>query len=248
MWAEWYRGLAGARGPAAAPAATRRLALSRARARGGRPQRADAACPRGPRPARAGAPDLASVSDGRRAALARRLARAAGSERGATRGAACSVCSPGTERCPSSPGGGRESCASLPYRHPACGQSQRATVRSAVAGSLLSEIRAVNFRSARQVVLRPGRICAFIGEPGAGKSNMLLALRALLDSSFELSPWDVTSGERELSIEATLADGRLISLDDRTGAPPIVHFQPTFAEPTSCRPRSTPPLRRRSTT
>jgi predicted ATP-dependent endonuclease of OLD family len=93
-----------------------------------------------------------------------------------------------------------------------------------VPGPLLSEIRAVNFRSARRAVLRPGSVCAFIGEPGAGKSNLLLALRALLDSSFELSPRDITSGQRELSIEATLADGRTITLDDRTGAPPIVHF------------------------
>jgi hypothetical protein len=34
----------------------------------------------------------------------------------------------------------------------------------------------------------------------------------------------VTFGEQELSIEATLADGRTVSLDQRTGAPPIVHF------------------------
>jgi hypothetical protein len=34
----------------------------------------------------------------------------------------------------------------------------------------------------------------------------------------------VTAGERELSIEATLADGRTVSLADRNGAPPIVHF------------------------
>ena len=53
---------------------------------------------------------------------------------------------------------------------------------------------------------------------------MLLALRALLDPSFDLSAADVTFGQRGLSIEATLADGRTISLDDRTGAPPIVHF------------------------
>ncbi len=91
-------------------------------------------------------------------------------------------------------------------------------------GALLSEIRVVNFRSARRLALQPGPICAFIGEPGAGKSNVLFALRALLDPSFDLSTADVTSGQRELSIEATLADGRTISLDDRTGAPPIVHF------------------------
>ena len=91
-------------------------------------------------------------------------------------------------------------------------------------GALLSEIRVANFRSARQLALRPGPICAFIGEPGAGKSNVLFALRALLDPGFDLSTADVTVGQRELSIEATLANGRTISLDDRTGAPPIVHF------------------------
>jgi hypothetical protein len=93
-----------------------------------------------------------------------------------------------------------------------------------VPGTLLSEIRVANFRSARGLALRPGPICAFIGEPGAGKSNVLLALRALLDPSFVLTATDVTSGQRELSIEATLANGRVVSLDDRTDAPPIVHF------------------------
>jgi predicted ATP-dependent endonuclease of OLD family len=74
------------------------------------------------------------------------------------------------------------------------------------------------------VALRPGPVCAFIGEPGAGKSNVLLAVRALLDASFALSTADVTIGQRVLSIEATLTDGRTISLDERAGAPPIVHF------------------------
>ncbi len=89
---------------------------------------------------------------------------------------------------------------------------------------LLNEIRVVNFRSARRLVLRPGSICAFVGEPGAGKSNVLFALRALLDPSFDIFSTDVTAGEHELSIEATTADGRTVSLDDRRGAPPIVHF------------------------
>jgi predicted ATP-binding protein involved in virulence len=89
---------------------------------------------------------------------------------------------------------------------------------------LVSEIRVVNFRSARRLVLRPGPVCAFIGEPGAGKSNVLLALRALLDPSFDLSTADVTVGERSISIEATLHDGRTISIHDRRSAPPLVHF------------------------
>jgi predicted ATPase len=91
-------------------------------------------------------------------------------------------------------------------------------------GVLLREIRVVNFRSARRLALRPGPICAFIGEPGAGKSNLLLALRALLDPGFDVTSADVSFGQRALSIEATLADGRTVSLDDRTSAPPILHF------------------------
>ncbi len=90
--------------------------------------------------------------------------------------------------------------------------------------ALLSEIRVVNFRTARRLVLRPGPVCAFIGEPGAGKSNLLFALRALLDPLFDLSTADLTAGQRALSIEANLADGRTVSLDDRTSGPPIVHF------------------------
>jgi predicted ATPase len=93
-----------------------------------------------------------------------------------------------------------------------------------VSGGLLHEIRVVNFRSARRLSLQIGPICALIGEPGAGKSNALFAIRALLDPGFDLASTDVTFGEEALSIEATLADGRLISLSERDGAPPIVHF------------------------
>jgi predicted ATPase len=89
---------------------------------------------------------------------------------------------------------------------------------------MLEEIRVVNFRSARRLVLRPGPVCAFIGEPGAGKSNVLFALRALLDPGYDLSTADITRGQRAISIEATLGDGRIVSLKERDGAPPIVHF------------------------
>jgi predicted ATPase len=89
---------------------------------------------------------------------------------------------------------------------------------------LLSEIRVVNFRSARRLVFRPGPVCAFIGEPGAGKSNVLFALRALLDPAYDLEKSDVTAGERRLSVEATLADGRTVVLGRAGSAPPIAHF------------------------
>jgi hypothetical protein len=93
-----------------------------------------------------------------------------------------------------------------------------------VSGPLLRELRAVNFRSARRLVLRPGPICALIGQPGAGKSNALFAIRAVLDPDFELSSTDVASGRQGLSVEATLDDGRTVSLGERGGAPPVAHF------------------------
>jgi hypothetical protein len=92
-----------------------------------------------------------------------------------------------------------------------------------VSGVLLREIRAANFRGAH-LVLRPGPICALIGEPGSGKSSALFAIRALLDPDFDLSSVGFGPGGRELAVEGTLADGRTISLADREGAPPVAHF------------------------
>jgi predicted ATPase len=89
---------------------------------------------------------------------------------------------------------------------------------------LLREIRAVNFRNVRRLTLQPGPICALIGEPGAGKSSALLAVRALLDPGLDRDASDVAFGDEELSIEATLGDGREISLSNHNGAPPVVHF------------------------
>ena len=68
-----------------------------------------------------------------------------------------------------------------------------------VPDGLIREIRAVNFRSARRLAVDVGPICALIGEPGAGKSNVLFALRALLDPGVELSRSDVTRGARSRS-------------------------------------------------
>jgi len=92
-----------------------------------------------------------------------------------------------------------------------------------VSDALLREVRAVNFRNARELVVQPGPVCALIGEPGTGKSNALFAVRALLDPGYEL-PMSARTGEQALSIEATLTDGRTISLDDRDGAPAVIHF------------------------
>ena len=93
---------------------------------------------------------------------------------------------------------------------------------------LLSEIRVVNFRTARRLTLRPGSICALIGEPGAGKSNMLLALRALLDPGFDLSRADIPAGADAVALEANVRGGGTIALDRREGAPPILYFPVTL--------------------
>ncbi len=87
---------------------------------------------------------------------------------------------------------------------------------------MIREVRAANFRTARDVTLELGPIAAFIGEPGTGKSNMLAAIGALLDPDDGLDPDDVRRGEVDASLEATLSDGRVISLEHRDELPGLV--------------------------
>jgi putative ATP-dependent endonuclease of the OLD family len=64
------------------------------------------------------------------------------------------------------------------------------------------------FRSAREVSFSPGQLCALVGEADAGKSNLLAAIRAVLDPAAPLSPADVPDrGDGEVSIRVTLAGG-----------------------------------------
>ena len=42
-------------------------------------------------------------------------------------------------------------------------------------------IRVSGFRTARDVSFSPGQLCALVGEADAGKSNLLAAIRAVLD-------------------------------------------------------------------
>lgn len=89
----------------------------------------------------------------------------------------------------------------------------------------LAEISVTNFRSARNIEFRPGPVCAFIGESGAGKSNVLESVRVLLDPAAPpLLPDDVTRGERTSVIEGRLHDGTTVTLDDRWSAPPVLFF------------------------
>ena len=94
------------------------------------------------------------------------------------------------------------------------------TIERSIRGtSLLKELRATNYRTARELVLELGNIGAFIGEPGAGKSNVLAAVSALLFPWDGVTPGDVRSGQTEVSLEATLSDGRRLSLNG-TAEPP----------------------------
>ena len=65
------------------------------------------------------------------------------------------------------------------------------------------------FRSAREVSFSPGPVCALVGEANAGKSNLLAAIRAVLDSTAApLTAADTTEdAEGEILIRITLADG-----------------------------------------
>ena len=94
-----------------------------------------------------------------------------------------------------------------------------------VSDALISEVRVVNFRSARRLVLRPGADLRV--HRRAGRGQVERALRAPRPARSRLRPLvggRHGRGARELSIEATLADGRTISLADRGSGPPIVHF------------------------
>jgi hypothetical protein len=97
--------------------------------------------------------------------------------------------------------------------------------------ALLRRVRIRSFRSAADVELELGRVAALVGEARAGKSNLLRAVRALLDPTAPVDPDDVRRDEDgTLAVEAELDDGRTVSLRarppeasaEREGAPPVV--------------------------
>lgn len=97
----------------------------------------------------------------------------------------------------------------------------------------LTRVHVRGFRSARDVALAPGSLCALVGEANAGKSNLLSAIWALLDPAAPpLSPEDaVLGGDGRIRIEASRARGRRLVLEAeppgpqrvrRAGAPPAL--------------------------
>jgi predicted ATPase len=96
--------------------------------------------------------------------------------------------------------------------------SQRSSrTRGASFGVTRGEVS--GFWRARKVEFSPGPICALVGEAKAGKSNLLAAIRAVLDpSGAALTVADVThGGSGQVSIELRLADGSTAALEGRPG-------------------------------
>ncbi|MGH3023274.1 MAG: ATP-dependent nuclease, partial [Gaiellaceae bacterium] len=97
---------------------------------------------------------------------------------------------------------------------------------------LLGAVRIRGFRSAADVVLELGPVTALVGEARSGKSNVLRAVRALLEPQVPLVREDVRrDGAEAIVVEARLDDGRRLALDarppdvlraEREGAPPAL--------------------------
>jgi hypothetical protein len=79
----------------------------------------------------------------------------------------------------------------------------------------VTKVEVKGFRSAREVSFSPGPVCALVGEADAGKSNLLAALRAVLDpAGAPLTPADAAEGvDRKISIRVTLAGGGEATLE-----------------------------------
>ena len=83
----------------------------------------------------------------------------------------------------------------------------------------VTRVEVSGFRSARDVAFSPAPLCALVGEADAGKSNLLAAIRAVLDpAAAPLTAADMTAGgEGEVSIRVRLADGSEATLKGSPG-------------------------------
>jgi hypothetical protein len=83
----------------------------------------------------------------------------------------------------------------------------------------ITEVVVKGFRSARDVSFSPGQICALVGEAKAGKSNLLAAIRAVLDpAAAPLTATDAAAdGGGPISIRVRLAGGAEVALEGSPG-------------------------------
>lgn len=101
--------------------------------------------------------------------------------------------------------------------------------------ALLTQVRVRGFRSLVDVTLRPGELTALVGEARSGKSNLLAAIRALVDpGSPAPAATDLSvEGDGRMHLEGVLADGGRLrvagtppGLDVRRDGTPPVAFLP----------------------
>jgi len=82
----------------------------------------------------------------------------------------------------------------------------------------ITELEIKGFRTARDVAFAPGAMCALVGEANAGKSNLLAAIRAVLDpNNAPLADDDVAAEVGGVAIRARLAGGGEVRLEGKPG-------------------------------
>jgi hypothetical protein len=89
-----------------------------------------------------------------------------------------------------------------------------------------AEVR--GFRTARDVSFSIGSLCALVGEADAGKSNLLAAIRAVLDpAAAPVTARDAAEGsDGRISIRVTLADGGEAVLESTAGRDAVSRHDP----------------------
>jgi predicted ATP-dependent endonuclease of OLD family len=119
---------------------------------------------------------------------------------------------------------------------------------------LLDSLVIHGYRSAREVTLHPGPICALVGESASGKSTVLRAIWSLLEASAPVPTAADAShgGDGRILVEGTTG-GRTLFLDarppgtlnlNRGGAPPVVFLPAELRGTSLVGPTSTPGAQR----
>ena len=75
------------------------------------------------------------------------------------------------------------------------------------------EVTIAGFRSARAVSFAPGPVCALVGGPSVGKSNVLEAIWRLLQGGTPAPGPEDLSADAELVMRAALADGEQLAVE-----------------------------------
>jgi hypothetical protein len=83
----------------------------------------------------------------------------------------------------------------------------------------ITAVEVRGFRTARDVSFSTGSLCALVGEADAGKSNLIAAIRAVLDpSATPVTAKDAANGsDGRISIRVTLAAGHHVELEGVPG-------------------------------